>query len=59
VILEEKWPELTDKDVEPATGYVAKYLIGYHAQRKGLVSSTPTISGLPCIAARTDGGIRF
>jgi hypothetical protein len=37
VTLEEKWPELTDKDVEPATGYVAKYLIGYHAQQKGLV----------------------
>jgi hypothetical protein len=37
VILDGKWLELTEKDVQPATGYVAKYLIGYDAQRKQLV----------------------
>lgn len=37
VILDGKWLELTEKDVEPATGYVAKYLIGYDPQQKSLV----------------------
>lgn len=37
VILGGKWLELTEKDVEPATGYVAKYLIGYDPQQKHLV----------------------
>lgn len=37
VILEGKWLELTEKDVEPATGYVAKYLIGYDPLQKQLV----------------------
>lgn len=37
VILDNKWLELTEKDVEPATGYVAKYLIGYDPQQKSLV----------------------
>jgi hypothetical protein len=34
VILDGKWLELTEKDVQPATGYVAKYLIGYDPQQK-------------------------
>ena len=37
VILEGKWLELTEQDLEPATGYVAKYLIGYDSQQKQLV----------------------
>jgi hypothetical protein len=36
-ILDGKWLELTEQDVEPATGYVAKYLIGYDSQRARLV----------------------
>ncbi len=36
-ILHSKWLELTEQDVQPATGYVAKYLIGYDAQQKSLV----------------------
>lgn len=31
-ILHDSWLELTEQDVEPATGYVAKYLIGYDRQ---------------------------
>jgi hypothetical protein len=37
VILDGKWLELNEKDVEPATGYLAKYLIGYDAEQKRLV----------------------
>jgi hypothetical protein len=37
VILDGKWLELTEKDVQPATGYLAKYLIGYDSQQKHLV----------------------
>jgi hypothetical protein len=37
VILGGKWIELTEQDVEPATGYLAKYLIGYDPQQKRLV----------------------
>jgi hypothetical protein len=37
VILDGKWLELSEKDLEPATGYVAKYLIGYDSQQKHLV----------------------
>jgi hypothetical protein len=37
MILDGKWLELTEQDVEPATGYVAKYLIGYDSQRARLV----------------------
>jgi hypothetical protein len=37
VILDGKWLELTEQDLEPATGYVAKYLIGYDSQRAHLV----------------------
>jgi hypothetical protein len=37
IILDGKWLELTEKDVEPATGYVAKYLIGYDPQQKRFV----------------------
>jgi len=32
-----KWLQLTEQDVEPATGYIAEYLIGYDAQQKRLV----------------------
>jgi hypothetical protein len=37
VILGGKWLELTERDVEPATGYLAKYLIGYDPQQKHLI----------------------
>ena len=37
VTLGGKWLQLTEQDVEPATGYVAEYLIGYDAQQKKLV----------------------
>jgi hypothetical protein len=37
VILGGKWLELGEQDIEPATGYLAKYLIGYDAQQKRLV----------------------
>lgn len=37
VILNGTWLELTERDLEPATGYVAEYLIGYDAQQKALV----------------------
>lgn len=37
VILGGKWLELTERDIEPATGYLAKYLIGYDSQQKRLV----------------------
>ena len=36
-ILGGKWLELTEQDVQPATGYLAKYLIGYDSQQKHLV----------------------
>jgi hypothetical protein len=37
VILDGKWIELTEQDRQPATGYIAKYLIGYDGQQKQLV----------------------
>lgn len=37
VILAGKWLQLTEQDIEPATGYVAEYLIGYDGQQKRLV----------------------
>lgn len=37
VILGGKWLELTEQDTEPATGYQAKYLIGYDPLQKQLV----------------------
>jgi hypothetical protein len=37
VILGGKWLELTERDTNPASGYVAKYLIGYDPQQKQLV----------------------
>ena len=37
VVVGAKWLELTEQDIEPATGYLAKYLIGYDAQQKRLV----------------------
>ncbi len=37
LILGGKWLELTERDIEPATGYMAKYLIGYDPQSKRLV----------------------
>lgn len=37
VILGGKWLELTEQDTQPATGYLAKYLIGYDPQQKRLV----------------------
>lgn len=37
VILGGKWLELTEQDVQPATGYLAKYLIGFDPQQKRLV----------------------
>src|SRR5215469_12581169 len=37
VILGGKWLELTEQDIEPATGYQAKYLIGYDPLQKQLL----------------------
>jgi len=37
MILGETWIELSEQDIEPKTGYVAKYLIGYDAQQKKIV----------------------
>jgi hypothetical protein len=37
VILGGKWLELTEQDVLPSSGYLAKYLIGWDAQQKRLV----------------------
>lgn len=37
VVVSGKWLELTEQDVQPATGYVARYLIGYDADEKRLV----------------------
>lgn len=36
-ILGDKWLELAEQDLQPATGYLAKYLIGYDSQQKHLV----------------------
>jgi hypothetical protein len=36
-ILDGKWLELTEHDVQPETGYVAKYLIGYDSENVRLV----------------------
>jgi hypothetical protein len=36
-ILDGKWLELTEQDIQPATGYLAKYLIGYDPQQKALI----------------------
>ena len=37
VVVGGKWLELAEQDIQPATGYLAKYLIGYDAQQKRLV----------------------
>jgi hypothetical protein len=37
VALGGKWLQLTEQDVEPATGYLAEYLIGYDPRQKRLV----------------------
>lgn len=37
IVVGGKWLELTEQDVQPATGYLAKYLIGYDAAQKRLV----------------------
>jgi hypothetical protein len=44
-ILAGKWIELTEQDVAPASGYVAKYLIGYDSQQKQLVEFDANNSG--------------
>ena len=37
IILNNTWLELTERDLEPTTGYQAKYLIGYDAQAKHFI----------------------
>lgn len=37
LVIGAKWLELTERDVEPATGYVAKYLIGYDSEHHRLI----------------------
>ena len=37
VVLDGKWLQLREQDIQPATHYVAEYLIGYDAQQKRLV----------------------
>src|SRR5260370_2132767 len=41
-ILGGKWLELTEQDIEPTTGYLAKYLIGYDSQQNHLVDFAAT-----------------
>jgi hypothetical protein len=36
-ILGDKWLELTEQDVQPKTGYLGKYLIGYDSQKTQLI----------------------
>lgn len=36
-IVGDKWLELAEQDVQPATGYLAEYLIGYDSQEKHLI----------------------
>jgi hypothetical protein len=54
VILGGKWLELTEQDVQPATGYLAKYLIGYDAEHKQLVEFDANNFGAATYAS-TDG----
>lgn len=37
IVVGGKWLQLTEQDVQPATGYIAEYLIGYDAEQKRLV----------------------
>jgi len=37
IVVGGKWLELTEQDLQPTTGYLAKYLIGYDAGQKRLV----------------------
>lgn len=37
IVLDGKWLQLREKDLQPATHYIAEYLIGYDAQQNHLV----------------------
>lgn len=54
VILDGKWIELSEQDVQPATGYVARYLIGYDAAGKKLVEFDANNFGA-AVYSSTDG----
>jgi len=56
VILAGKWLELTEQDIEPATGYVAEYLIGYDGQQKRLVEFDANNFGAATYSS-TDGWV--
>jgi hypothetical protein len=53
VILDGKWIELTEQDTVPATGYVAKYLIGYDPEQKRLVEFDANNFGAATYASNT------
>jgi hypothetical protein len=56
VILAGKWLQLTEQDIEPATGYVAEYLIGYDGQQKRLVEFDANNFGAATYSS-TDGWV--
>jgi hypothetical protein len=37
IVVGGKWLELMEQDIEHATGYIAKYLVGYDAEQKQIV----------------------
>jgi hypothetical protein len=51
-ILDGKWLELTEEDVQPSTGYKAKYLIGYDSEQKTLVEFDANNFGAAIYASR-------
>lgn len=53
VVLDGKWLELTEQDAEPASGYVAKYLIGYDPQQKQLVEFDANSFGAGVYSSQT------
>ncbi len=54
MILSGKWLELTETDLEPATRYVAKYLIGYDSQGGHLIEFDANTFGAATYSS-TDG----
>lgn len=53
MVLGGKWLQLSEQDVEPATGYVAEYLIGYDSQQKKLVEFDANNFGAATYASDT------
>ncbi len=53
LILAGKWLELTEQDVQLATGYVAKYLIGFDPQHQRLVEFDANTFGAATYSSTT------